>query len=115
MDVGASATGDSVVSEFNNRIDAQRRILRIVNGSLRSREELFGLSSGAIERWVKVNQIDRDGTLFALLYEAASKLFFLSNKSQEQITEEYRQLSDEVGILTSKVEKACARAIGSSS
>lgn len=101
------------MSEFNNRIDAQRRVLRLVNGSLRAREELFGLSSGAIERWVSVNRIDRNGVLVPLLYEAASKLFFLSNKSQEQITEGYRRLSDEVGILTSKIKEACARTAGS--
>lgn len=103
------------MSEFNNRIDAQRRILRIVNGTLLLREELFGLSTGALERWTNVNQIERNGLLVPLLYEAASKLFFLSNKSQEQVTEEYRQLSDDVGMLTTKISDACARTAGSSS
>lgn len=103
------------MSEFNNRIDAQRRVLRVVNGTLHVREELFGLSTGALERWASVNQIDRNGVLVALLYEAASKLFFLSNKSQEQITEEYRQLSDEVNMLTKKICDACARTVSSSS
>jgi hypothetical protein len=103
------------VSEFNNRIDAQRRILRVVNGSLRDKEELFGLSSGALKRWTSTNQLDRHGVLVSLLYEAASKLFFLSNKSQEQITEEYRRLSDEVGRLTKMISEACSHAAGSPS
>lgn len=95
------------MSEFNNRIDAQRRILHVVNGSWGAQEELFGLSSGALERWARVNRIDHDTTLLTLLHEAAAKLFFLSNKSQEQITDEYQRLSEEVGSLTSQIQAAC--------
>ena len=67
------------MTEFNNRIDAQRRILRTVNGSLRLKEELFGLSSGALERWSRANALEAGHHLMRLLNEAAGKLFFLSN------------------------------------
>lgn len=88
-----------MIREFNNRIDAQREILRLVN-SRSWDEELFGLSSGAIDRWVRVNGIDRSSALCQSLYESAAKLFFLANKSQEQVTEEYQLLSSEVYDLT---------------
>jgi hypothetical protein len=93
------------MSEFNNRIAAQREILIIVNkGSWR--EELFGLSSGAIDRWIHANNIEASSMLVKLILQAANQLFFLSNKSQEQITEDYKKLSREVSILTTQIKQA---------
>ena len=91
------------MSEFNNRIAAQRDILLIVNCT-KWKEELYGLSSGAISRWINVNNIEADSALIELIHNAAEKLFFLSNKSQEQITEEYKTLSRDVTDLTTKIE-----------
>jgi len=96
------------MSEFNNRIDAQRRILRLVNCSRDLQEELFGLSSGALERWTRVNRFDEHDPLVVLLKQAAAKLFFLSNKSQEQVTDEYRVLSDDVARLTEQIRVAAS-------
>lgn len=93
------------MSEFNNRIDAQRRILRLVN-SRNLEEELFGLSTGALERWARANRCDEYDPLLVLLKQAAAKLFFLSNKSQEQITDEYQTLSEEVARLTERIRVA---------
>ena len=92
------------MSEFNNRIAAQRDILVCVNGKNWS-EELFGLSSGAIERWMSVNNIKPDSLLVKLVKESAEKLFFLSNKSQEQITDDYKILSSKVSVLTKKMQQ----------
>jgi hypothetical protein len=86
------------MNEFNNRIDAQRRILSLVN-SRPWREELYGLSVAAIERWIHANGLDPRSALPATIYASADKLFFLANKSQEQITEEYRLLASEVRRL----------------
>lgn len=88
--------------EFNNRIDAQRVILNKVNNGT-WQEELHGLSRGAIERWIRANQVDPNGKLVLAISEAADKLFFLANKSQEQVTDEYRLLSVEVNDLTLKI------------
>lgn len=88
--------------EFNNRIDAQREILSLVN-ALGWKEELYGLSSGAIDRWARVNGIDPSSDLSRAIYESASKLFFLANKSQEQVTDEYRLLSADVYDLTQRI------------
>jgi len=92
------------MSEFNNRISAQRDILYVVNSG-QWVEELFGLSSGAIERWVGANKLGKSTDLVILINEAAGKLFFLSNKSQEQVTEEYKHLSADVAALTKKISQ----------
>lgn len=88
------------MDEFNNRMEAQRRILRIVNGKSHWREELCGLSLSAIERWARVNKCEIDGELTMLLKEISKILLFLATKSQEQISEEYRTLSFDVQRLT---------------
>lgn len=87
------------MTEFNNRISAQRDILLVVN-SVRWQEELYGMSSGALDRWMRTNSVDAASKLAKLLVEAASKLFFLANKSQEQVTDEYKLRSLEVSTLT---------------
>jgi hypothetical protein len=96
--------------DFNNRIDAQREILKSVN-SRAWKEELYGLSSGAIDRWVRANDIDPSSSLARAVYESASKLFFLANKSQEQVTDEYRLLSAEVYDLTQIIAAIVGRAM----
>ncbi|WP_181885364.1 hypothetical protein [Trinickia dinghuensis] len=93
------------MSEFNNRVAAQRDILRVVNRQ-KWREELFGLASGAIDRWRNANQLDEGAELLILVRRAADKLFFLANKSQEQITEEYRMLSGEISNLIEQIRLA---------
>ncbi|MFM4742548.1 hypothetical protein ACEUDH_02905 [Aeromonas dhakensis] len=93
--------------EFNNRIDAQREILKLVNCKL-WKEELYGLSREAINRWVRVNGINPSADLPRAVYESADKLYFLANKSQEQITDEYRLLSVEVFELTQRITRIVA-------
>lgn len=90
------------MTEFNNRIAAQREILLAVN-SVRWREELYGMSSGALDRWVRANSLDVSSRLVSLLFAAAGKLFFLANKSQEQVTAEYQICSSEVSELTNEI------------
>lgn len=82
--------------EFNNRIAAQRAILRVVNSGPWSTEQLFGLSSKAIDRWISVNRIDPRSRLVKLVNDVSEKLFFLSNKSQEQVSEEYTAVRTEI-------------------
>lgn len=91
-------------NEFNNRIDAQREVIYIIN-KLGWKEELFGLSAGGIARWAQANSIPVGDQLHSLVIQAAEKLFFLANKSQEQITGEYRALSIEVGGLIRQIQQ----------
>ena len=92
------------MSEFNNRIAAQRTILDVVNRGGSFPEELFGLSRKAIDRWILTNHIDSDSRLVILINEASEKLFFLANKSQEQVSEEYKTISTEIERLYKLIE-----------
>jgi hypothetical protein len=92
------------MSEFASRIDAQRQVLQLVNRRQWEREELFGLSSKAIDRWVSVNRIDPDSQLVSLVHAASAKLFFLANKSQEQITNEYTFIASEFASIAKQIE-----------
>lgn len=92
------------MSEFSDRISAQRNILRKVNARRWEKEALLGLSSKAIERWVVVNRIEEKSALVRYVTTAADKLFFLANKSQEQISDEYRMVSEEIEALALAVE-----------
>jgi hypothetical protein len=85
--------------EFNSRIAAQRAILQVVNQGKWQTEHLFGLSTSAIERWVSNNCIEPTSVLVELVKDAAAKLFFLANKSQDQISDEYRRVSDDIEAI----------------
>ena len=103
MDATPTYVGTRTMNDFNNRIDAQRNILRIVNkGSWRA-EELTGLSSKAIDRWVLANKIDTTSRLAELIRAVGRALFFLANKSQEQITDEYKHCLREVVALMNAI------------
>lgn len=92
------------MSEFNNRIAAQRQILQVVNRKQWEKEELLGLSRKAIERWISVNRIHPESRLVELVRIASSKLFFLANKSQEQISDEYKMISREIMDIFREIE-----------
>lgn len=84
------------MSEFNNRISTQRDALKIVNGSGLFSESLMSLTEKAIDRWSQSNQLDTHDPIITLLKSISGTLFFLANKSQEQVTEDYNILSDKV-------------------
>lgn len=92
------------MTEFNNRINAQRDTLKIVNSQENQNEPLLGLSEKAIDRWVINNNIHGSDPLVPLIKEISEKLFFLANKSQEEITEDYKNLSMKVSALISELK-----------
>lgn len=93
------------MNEFNNRIAAQRQVLQLVNRKKWEKEELLGLSTKAIERWISVNRIDPESRLVELVKTASGKLFFLANKSQEQISEDYKMISKEIAVISHTIEQ----------
>lgn len=95
------------MSEFIDRIAAQRRILRIVNAE-RRREELFGLSANAISRWTAINGLTASSGEVTLLYSVAEALSFLATRSQDQTSDEYVRVSDDVAALTQRLEELVA-------
>lgn len=97
------------MDEFNNRMNAQRAILAIVNQCGVDREQLSGLSQKAIERWLSANSIDSKGEVAAVLFQISSQLFFLAAKSQEQVTDDYRAISAAVRLLAAGLDDALRR------
>jgi|SRR5580692_1183603 hypothetical protein len=91
------------MSEFSDRIAAQRHLLQVVNQG-RWKEELFGLSSKAIDRWSLANNVSPDANLAVLLRNAGSKLFCLATRSQEQVSEEYGKVSSELTLITAAIQ-----------
>jgi hypothetical protein len=98
----------AIMSEFNNRIAAQRDALKIVNSADVFHEPLLSLTEKAIHRWVINNGIDVNESMVSLLKSMSGALFFLANKSQEQISEDYKALSQKVNeqLVTLKDEMA---------
>lgn len=72
---------------------------RSANKAKLGSEDLFSLSAEAIERWISVNNIKSESRLVHLVTQAAGKLFFLATKSQEQISDNYKLLSQEVNAI----------------
>lgn len=77
-------------AEFNSRVDLQRQVLKLVNYA-NFNTQLAGLSKSALDNWIFSNNIKNE-ELVNSLYKIAEKLFFIANKSQDQITEEYKSL-----------------------
>lgn len=86
------------MDEFNSRIDAKRKVLQIINNVDFFSEELMDLSSNSINRWHLNNEIDKDSLITKKLKLIANDLFFLSNISQQQISENYLLKSKEINI-----------------
>jgi hypothetical protein len=66
---------------------------------------LFGLSSKAIDRWIAANRVDPESRLVELIKAASGKLFFLANKSQEQVTEEYQSISRDISAIHIRIQQ----------
>jgi hypothetical protein len=79
-------------------------VLQTVNRKKWDKEELFGLSSKAIDRWVITNRVDPESRLVQLIKTTSEKLFFLANKSQETVSSEYKTMSHEISVLTKEIE-----------
>lgn len=92
------------MDEFNSRIAAQRKILKIVNSMPWEMEGLLALTRKAIGRWVSANRVEEDCRLVQLIVAVSAKLFFLANKSQEQVSAEYRTVSEEISALCRSIE-----------
>ncbi|GAC1629941.1 MAG: hypothetical protein NVS9B10_21840 [Nevskia sp.] len=92
------------MSEFNDRVAAQRAVLVVVN-RINWKEPLYSLSSKAITRWLLENRLEPSSTIIQLVTKISEELFFLANKSQEQITDEYQAKAETVRNLTSTLER----------
>jgi hypothetical protein len=104
MDGCVDGESERAVSEFVDRMGAQRALLQVVN-SREWHEELFGLSSQAISRWTDSNRMSPDSEVVTLLRSASERLSFLANRSQTQVSEDYRRVSHDVEDLTEEIQE----------
>lgn len=80
--------------EFNSRVELQRRVLKIVNSS-EYKIQLTGLSKPSLDTWVASNNVT-EKNIKSSLFRISEQLFFIANKSQDQITEEYQNLQSNI-------------------
>ena len=92
------------MSEFLNRVEAQRQILRIVNERPWKREQLFALNSKAIQRWTSANQIDTSEPVVHLLSVASAEIFIMANHSDDPIAGEYQMTQGRVTAIASELK-----------
>lgn len=90
---------------FRNRLDTQRDVLELIN-KYSWKEEIFGLSEQAINRWKNSNNISIE--IITIVLEISKSLFFLGVKSQEQITDEYFKLSSDITQNINRLKKLLA-------
>lgn len=79
--------------------------MQLINATNWGKEELFGLSAKAIGRWSNINEIAYDSKIVKLLLVASEKLFFLANRSQDQITDEYAAISSEISEIYIEIQR----------
>jgi hypothetical protein len=95
-------------NEFNNRVEAQRAILKVVNERPWESEPLLSLSRKGIDRWIRANRVDANSRLVRLLLDVSAGLFFLANRSQDQVSDEYRTKSEQMAALYQEIRSEMA-------
>jgi hypothetical protein len=93
------------MGEFSSRIESQRQILKAVNSRPWAREQLFALTTGAIQRWASVNNIDTSSRLAKLLNSASAQIFVMANHSEDQVTGTYALSKVKVDAIATQVNE----------
>lgn len=78
------------MDEFLNRVNAQKKVLRLVNQIQWTGEQLISLNEKTIKRWVKTNHLLDEDAIVKAVWSCSELLFTLATRSQEQISEEYQ-------------------------
>lgn len=94
------------MDEFVSRMATQRYVLNVVNQKVDSTEQLFGLSSSAIDRWALENKFEPTNEVVRLLRQVSSELFFMATRSQEPVSAEYELHSQRIVESVSALEDA---------
>ena len=91
------------MGEFSSRIESQRQILKVVNSRPWPREQLFALTTTAIQRWASVNNVDSSSLLARLLSSASAQIFVMANHSEDQIAGAYTLSKERVDAIAVRV------------
>lgn len=85
-----------MTDQFVERMELQRKVLRVVNDKFVGAEQLCGLSADAIARWARGQHLSDQDPIVQSLRSVARELMFFATKSQEGVSEEYRSRQEEV-------------------
>lgn len=91
------------MGEFSSRIESQRQILKAVNSRPWPREQLFALTTSAIQRWASVNNVDSSSRLAKLLSSASAQIFVMANHSEDQVAGAYSLSKRRVDVIAAQV------------
>lgn len=73
------------MGEFSSRVETQRQILKVVNSRDWPSEQLFAVTTAAIQRWASINGLDTSTTIVKLLHSASVQIFVMANHSDDPI------------------------------
>jgi hypothetical protein len=93
------------MGEFSSRVESQRQILKAVNSRPWAREQLFALTTNAIQRWASVNNVDSSSRLAKLLHSASAQIFVMANHSEDQIAGAYAISKERVDAIAAQVSE----------
>lgn len=93
------------MDEFTDRMATQRNVLNIVNSNVAAREELFGLSEGAIDRWVLENKLECPSRLASQLKKISAELFFMATHSQEPVSSDYEHRRQKIAEAVRELQE----------
>ena len=97
------------MGEFSSRIESQRQILKVVNSRPWPREQLFALTTTAIQRWASVNNVDSSSLLAKLLSSASAQIFVMANHSEDQIASAYALSKRRVDAIAAHVSEEISK------
>jgi hypothetical protein len=97
------------MGEFSSRIESQRQILKVVNSRPWPREQLFALTTTAIQRWASVNNVDSSSLLARLLSSASAQIFVMANHSEDQIASAYALSKRRVDAIAAQVSEEISK------
>ena len=93
------------MGELSSRVEAQRQILKVVNSRDWSGEQLFAMTTAAIQRWASTNGLDASTAVVKLLHSASAQIFVMANHSDDPIAGTYALSKQRVVVLARKVQE----------
>jgi hypothetical protein len=93
------------MGEFSSRVESQRQILKVVNGEPWAKEQLFALTTSAIQRWASVNNVDMSTRLVKLLNSASAQIFVMANHSDDPIAGSYALSRQSVETIAGQLQE----------
>jgi hypothetical protein len=93
------------MGEFSSRVEAQRRILKVVNRKNWSGDQLFAVTIPAIQLWASTIGLDTSTPVVKLLHSASAQIFVMANHSDDPIAGSYTLSKQKVLSIAQQVRE----------